>query len=95
MKLLGIERLRDFEDAYPDAKEQVRSWEREVKKAQWKTPHDLKNMYPRASLIGNQQVVFDIRGNKYRLWVEVAYRTAIVLIKKAGTHREYDKWDIE
>ena len=53
--------------------------------AEWKTPLDIKRRYPKASIIGNQQVVFNICGNDYRLWVTVAYQTGIVMVREIGT----------
>lgn len=94
MKLLGKKLLHDFKEKYADARSQIESWEAEVEEAQWNTPHDLKSKYQRASLIGNQEVIFNICGNKYRLWVQVNYKNKIVLTKKIGTHKEYDGWDI-
>lgn len=94
MKLLGKECLRDFKDGHPDVKAQVESWEREVGKAQWQTPHGLKNRYPKASLPGGQQVIFDIGGNRYRLWAQISYKNGIVLARAIGTHKEYEKWNI-
>lgn len=95
MKLLGKPTLREFMDQYADARSQVESWEAEVEAAEWKKPLDLKQRYPKASLIGNQQVVFNICGNRYRLWVSVAYQTGVVVVRKIGTHKEYDGWQIK
>lgn len=94
MKLLGRKLLHDFKEAYVDARSQIESWEAEVEEAQWSTPHDLKKRYPKASLVKDQQAVFDLCWNKYRLLVQVNYRNGIVLIKKIGTHKEYDNWNI-
>lgn len=95
MKLLNKKLLNDFKQKYADARLQVRSWEAEVEEAKWKTPHDLKARYPKASLIGKQQVVFNICRNKYRLLTLVNYKNEIVFIKKIGTHKEYDSWEID
>lgn len=95
MKLLGKPTLREFVDRHADARSQIESWEAEVETAGWKTPIDLKHRYPKASLVGNQQVVFNICGNRYRLWVSVAYQTGIVVVRKVGTHKEYDEWEIK
>ncbi len=95
MKLMGKERLQKFRDKYPDARSQVDSWAAEVENADWKTPHDLKARYPKASILGKQQAIFDICWNKYRIWVKIAYQTGIVLIRGIGTHKEYEKWEIE
>lgn len=95
MRLIGKEKLDDFKNGHPDARSQVESWEAEVQSAEWKTPHELKDRYPKASLPGKGQAIFDLCWNKYRLWVKVAYQTGIVFIKNIGTHKEYEKWDIE
>ena len=94
MKLLGTKKLHDFRKKHAGARSQIESWEAEVEEAQWNTPHDLKNRYPAASLVKDQHVVFNICGNKYRLLVQVSYKNRIVLIKKVGTHKEYDNWEI-
>lgn len=93
MKLLGKKLLYDFKERHADAQSQIESWEAEVEEAEWATPHDLKRRYPRASLVKNQQVFFDICGNKYRLLTQVNYKNKIILVLKVGTHNEYDKWN--
>ena len=95
MKILNKEPLQGFKEKYADAKAQVEAWEAEVSEAQWDTPHDLKKKYPKASILKNKQVIFDFCWNDYRLWVQVSYQNKIVLIRKIGTHREYDKWNIQ
>jgi mRNA interferase HigB len=95
MRLIGKERLQKFREKHSDARSQLDSWVAEVESADWKTPHDLKVRYPKSSVLGKQQVIFDICWNKYRIWVKVAYQTGIVVIKAVGTHKEYDKWKIE
>ena len=95
MKLLGKQILYNFKKQHMDAESQLESWEAEVEIAQWSTPHALKNRYPRASIIGDQLVVFNICGNKYRLLTMVNYKNGIILIKKIGTHKEYDNWNLK
>ena len=94
MDLLGKKLLHDFKGKHADARSHIDSWEAEVEEAHWNTPRDLKARYPKASILGNQQVVFDICGNRYRLLVQVNYKNGIVLIKKIGTHKEYDNWQL-
>ena len=94
MKLLGKKLLYDFKEKHADSRSQIESWEAEVEEAQWSTPHDLKKRYPKASLVKDQQVIFDLCRNKYRLLVQVTYKNGIMLIKKIGTHKEYDNWKI-
>lgn len=94
MKLLNKKLLSDFKEEHVDARSQIESWGAEVEEAQWNTPHDLKTRYPKASLLGDQHVVFDFCWNKYRLLAQVNYKNSIVLVKKIGTHKEYDNWSI-
>jgi len=94
MKLIGKQILTDFKDKHADVRSQIESWEAEVEEAQWNSPVDLKRRYPKASLLKDQHVVFNVCWNKYRLLVQVGYKTNIVLIKKIGTHKEYNSWNI-
>ena len=66
----------------------------EIETSNWKTPVDIKNRYPKASIIGNQNVVFNLCGNKYRIWLKITYKNGIALIIKIGTHAQYDSWEI-
>jgi len=94
MKLLNKQPLREFVEKHADARSQIDSWEAEIEEAQWDSPHDIKFRYPSASILGNQNVIFNICGNNYRLWVKVNYKNKVVSIKQIGTHKEYDKWKI-
>jgi mRNA interferase HigB len=94
MRLLGKQRLHDFKEKHADARSKIESWEAEVESAGWKNPHELKGRYPSADTPGNQQAIFNIGGDRYRLWAQVEYKQGIVLVKNIGTHKEYDKWEI-
>lgn len=94
MKLLGKQLLYDFAARHADARSQINSWRAEVEGAQWNSPDDLKCRYPKASILKEQQAIFDICGNRYRLWTQISYKNEIVLIKKIGTHKEYEKWGL-
>lgn len=95
MRIIAIKTLRDFWECHPNAKAPLEAWIDEVKHADWKDAHDIKARYPRASILGNKRVVFDIKGNDYRLIVSVAYFLGAVYIKFVGTHAEYDKINAE
>lgn len=95
MHIAQRELLRDFARQHADAKNRLDAWEDHVKNVRWRSPHDLKQSYPKASIVDSVNVIFDIVRNKYRLWAKVNYTSGSVLIKKVGTHREYDKWDIQ
>ena len=70
------------------------SWFREVRLAEWKNSSDVKASYASASIVGADRVVFNIKGNSYRLVVAVDYKRAIVFIKWLGSHRDYDAIDV-
>jgi len=90
MKLVGRNRLDEFCGRHPDGREWIENWVADVEAAEWRTPHQLKVTYPTASLLGGA-AVFNVRGNKYRLEVTIAYRTRTVVVLWAGTHAEYDE----
>ena len=70
-----------------------KAWLAETRLAQWNSPQDIKKQYAHASIIANNRVVFNIKGNDYRLIVAVAYKMKYVYVKFIGTHAEYDKVD--
>jgi len=78
-----------------DARGPLHSWYSEAIKATWRAPQDIKDQYASASICGNDRVVFNIGGNKYRLVVEVQYQAGIVWVKFVGTHAQYDRIDVE
>jgi mRNA interferase HigB len=92
VNLLNKAILRDFKLRHPDTQSQIDSWAAEASGAKWKTPLDIKQRYGSASFLKDNHVVFNIKGNKYRLRVQVNYEHQIVLILKAGTHEEYMTW---
>ncbi|MGP4132272.1 type II toxin-antitoxin system HigB family toxin [Pantoea tagorei] len=93
MRIISIASLKQFWETHNQAEQPLKAWVDEVKKAQWKTPQDIKDKYRSADFLSNNRVVFDIKGNDYRLIVAVAYRFQAVYIKFVGTHAEYDKID--
>jgi mRNA interferase HigB len=78
-----------------DSKGALQSWHDEALKADWLTPQDIKDQYSSASICGNNRVVFNIAGNKYRLVVEMQYRAGIAWVKFVGTHAQYDQINVE
>lgn len=77
-----------------DSEQQLKAWYHEAKKAKWKTPNDIKKQYRSASIVGNNRVVFNICGNKYRIVVKVNYESQFIFIRFIGTHQEYDTIDV-
>ncbi|MDZ5604935.1 type II toxin-antitoxin system HigB family toxin [Pseudomonas sp. RP23018S] len=80
---------------YEDAFAPLQSWHDMLLKAHWSTPQELKAQIGNASICGNNRVVFNIAGNKYRLVVEMQYRAGIAWVKFVGTHKRYDEIDVE
>lgn len=91
--------LREFysreDDRYADAQAPLDAWYHEVKKAEWNDPSDIKAQYRNASILKGGRVVFNIAGNKYRLVVKINYLRQIVYVRFIGTHKQYDKIDVE
>ena len=95
MKIVAVKILREFWTLHPNAEQNLKAWVDEVKKATWTQPVDIKEKYRNASILKNRRVVFNIKGNDYRLVVAVAYRFGAVYIKFIGTHTQYDAIDAE
>jgi mRNA interferase HigB len=93
MHLVSLPPLLSFALKHPDAKQAILSWCDEVKKVRWKQPADIKAHYASASILKSRRVVFNLKGNEYRLIVAVAYSVGFVYVKFIGTHAEYDAVD--
>jgi len=95
MKVIAVATLRKFWEKHPDAEHALRAWHDEATHAEWKQPADIKAQYRNASILKNRRVVFNIKGNDYRLIVAVAYKVGVVYVKFVGTHAQYDAVDAE
>ena len=93
MRVIAVSTLRAFWERHPDAEQPLKAWYEEATNATWTQPADIKAQYP--SVLKNRRVVFNIKGNDYRLIVAVAYKLQIVYVKFVGTHKEYDAVDAE
>jgi len=94
MRVISRNTLIKFWKKYPETEQSLKAWYDEVSNASWKLPNDLKGQYRNASVISNKRVVFNIKGNRYRLIVDIEYRIGIVFIVWLGTHKEYNKIDV-
>jgi mRNA interferase HigB len=90
MRVIKRGALVEFWQEHPDAKANLESWYGVVRKANWKTPAGLRQVYPNADLVG-RRTVFNISGNKYRLIARVNYETQRVFVLYILTHAEYDR----
>ncbi len=95
MRVVALKVLREFWAKHPDAEQPLRVWFDLVSDAQWRQPADIKAQLGTASILKNRRVVFNIKGNDYRLVAGLAYNTSLVFIKFIGTHKAYDAIDAE
>ena len=100
MRIVARSTLKRFVESLAGHKDQravkaaLDSWFQECKQAKWKNSSDIKASYAQASIVGADRVVFNIKGNAYRLIVAIDYRRAGVFIKWIGTHKDYDAIDV-
>jgi mRNA interferase HigB len=95
MRVVAVSTLKAFWSHHPDAEQPLKAWYEEASNASWNQPADIKNQYRSTSVLKNRRVVFNIKGNDYRLVVAIAYKLQIVHVKFVGTHKEYDAIDAE
>jgi len=93
MRIIALGTLRDFWRRHSDAEVPLRSWYANASRANWRRPADIKAAYRTASFVANNRVVFNIKGNEYRLVAAVHYNRGMMFVRFIGTHREYDKVD--
>ena len=95
MRVISVKKLKDFwsKPANHDSEQALRAWYAEAKKGNWSNAHQIKQIYRTASIVGNERIVFNICGNKYRLVVAAKYEFKIFYIRFIGTHVQYDNID--
>ena len=93
MRVIAKSTLRDYWLKHADCEQALKSWYQEADKSVWLSPNDIKQDYPSASILVGNRVVFNIKGNTYRLIIKINYAYQMVWIRFIGTHAEYDKID--
>lgn len=94
MRIFSRSTLAAFWKKYPDAEQPLRAWFREVKQAKWRGTADIRARYATADFVAGDRVIFNIRGNNYRLIVAVRYAPLyLVFVRFIGTHADYDEVD--
>ncbi len=91
MRVVGRNRLDQFCRKHADARRWIENWLSDVELASWTSPQRIKDRYPAASFLADNRVIFNVKGNDYRLEVVVAYETAVVVVVWVGSHAEYAK----
>jgi len=97
MRIIKESTLTEYckESKYQQAEESVKAWIYEVRFSTWDNANELKAKYGNASIISSKRVVFNIKGNDYRLIVDIEYKLKIVFVVWFGTHKEYDKINVK
>ena len=90
MKIVGRNLLDSFRAKHTDAKRWIENWLSDAEAATWTKPQDLKDRYASVSFLGANAVIFNVKGNEYRLEVVCAFKTGVVSVKWVGTHAEYN-----
>ena len=93
MRIIAKKTLREFWTKHSDCEQQLKSWYREAELSEWKSNHEIKIEYPTASILGGNRIVFNIKGNKYRLIIKINFEYQMIWIRFVGTHKEYDRID--
>jgi len=93
MHIISLRTLRLFWTNHPDAEQPLRAWYAIARRAHWRTPTDIRADYGSASFVGNNRVVFNIKGNDYRLIVIAEYNKGKLFVRFVGTHSDYDRID--
>lgn len=91
MLIVGRKKLDEFAGLHADARPWIENWIADTKAARWLTPQDIKSRYASVSFLAANVIIFNVKGRKYRLEVQVAYNTGVVIVRWAGTHAEYTK----
>lgn len=91
MRIVGREALDLFCTSHADCRKWIGNWLADVAASRWNVPQDVKDKYSTASFFAENLVIFNVRGNEYRLVTMIAYKTGIVVIKWIGKHSEYTK----
>lgn len=95
MRIISRKTLKTFWEVHRRAEGPLRAWFHEAKVAHWRNFKGVKNEFPSADVLPGNRVIFDIKGNEYRLVVKIHYNTEVIFVRFVGTHQDYDRIDAE
>ena len=95
MRIIKRSTLGRFWSRYGGSEQSLKTWFAEANKAKWSSSNEMKQDYPSASVISGKRTVFNIKGNSYRLVVDIEYKIGIIFIVWFGTHTEYDRINVK
>ncbi len=93
MHVISKRTLREYWERHANAQGPLSSWHAHAREASWSRPSDVKRDHADASILSDERVVFNIKGNDYRLVVRINYKSGTVFIRWVGSHAEYDRID--
>ncbi|MDX2249603.1 MAG: type II toxin-antitoxin system HigB family toxin [Bacteroidia bacterium] len=93
LRIIAKRTLKEYWEKNPDSEQHLKTWYETAKKSDWGNFNEIIKTYQNASIVGNDRVVFNIKGNSYRLIVKFNFERGWAFIRFIGTHREYDKID--
>jgi len=93
LRVIAKRTLKEFWFKYPDCEQQLKAWHQEAEKESWGNPNIIKLKFPTSSILSDNRIVFNIKGNKYRLVIKINHDFQIIWIRFIGTHEQYDKID--
>ncbi len=91
MRVITKRTLKTFWGKHSDCEQQLLSWYKTAKQAKWKSYEELKQQFGTCKIVGEDRIIFKIKGNKYRLIVKITFINQIIWIRFIGTHEEYNK----
>ena len=94
-RIIAKSTLREFWNKHPDSEQYLKTWYENAKKLEWNSPNDIKQTYVNASILKESRVVFNNKGNSYRLIVKFNFERQWAFIRFIGTHQEYDRINAE
>lgn len=95
MHVISRKTLQEFWISHPEVEEALRAWYHEARTGRWNTPQEIRSRYRSADFLPGNRVVFNIKGNQYRLVVKINYASGTVFIRFIGDHADYDRIDAE
>jgi mRNA interferase HigB len=93
VRVIAKRTLREFWEKHRDCEQQLKSWYQEASKAEWNKPSEILRDYPNARILESNRMIFNIKGNHYRLIIKINFKFGMIWIRFIGTHSEYDKID--
>lgn len=93
MRVIGTDKIVEFIRRHADSKKWLEAWLAEVRCCQWQCPNDIKERFNSVSILDSNRAIFNIKGNNYRMEIQISFKNKVIIIKRLGTHAEYDRWD--